>query len=880
MSLYSFTEAIDIKSEIGDIGKKAQSLLDMSKLNVTVPKGIIVPKNIFDDFLYFNGLTHYLDNLTFSKSSLFLKNIDEFQKRILLGSFKDNFIHELKIKLESLDGSHFAVRSSSNCEDLENASFAGLYETKLNINGIENICHAIKECWSSLYSETVIKYCLDFGIELEILSMSVIVQNMVQAEKSGVIFSVNPLTGEEKHMLIEACFGLGEILVNGSITPDQYIINWYDQEIISKTINTQVVSLVPLEESPFTKKIDISPDLGNQRVLNDDELFSLAESAIQIQKYYGYPVDIEWSFLNGELFILQSRPVTQLYHSNIQGEWTTADFKDGGVSSSVCTTFMWSLYEWVWERELPTYLRKIKLLDTDTTNIQWGRMFFSRPYWNISAVKKCLKKLPGFNERHFDEDLGIAIPYKGDGHVTKTTFSSVIASLKVLFAMNRSFNKAESKWSVILDYQHKRLKELKEKDLSNYTIDELSTFYISFLEKDFYYSESTYFNHIFDNSNLMTIFKELVRGIPGNISLIDLVSGLDDVSHLKLNHSIWDLSRKILSCEKSLKYWSNRQADEIATDFFSGEARYRIPELRNLVDQYYYKSTHELDVSVPNYDEAPKFLIESIQVSLTIEDHYAPNIIIEKQKIRFLETTNKFSSNIPFYKRKFLLGLLRRVRSFLFWREEFRDISTRYYYFVRKYTLYLAPYFKKWNVIVDEGDIFFLAKNDIINLLNGTLSYKDASYIIIKNKAYYLAFRNFSNPDELRENPCKEINNQYLMTTTETTLKGIPCSAGIEKGRVKVLKSISDIGKLEQGDILITKYTDPGWTPAFALISAVATETGGVLSHAAVISREYGIPAVLAIPNLTSVLKDGQLVIINGSTGMIECIDEGGNVDA
>ena len=203
------------------------------------------------------------------------------------------------------------------------------------------------------------------------------------------------------------------------------------------------------------------------------------------------------------------------------------------------------------------------------------------------------------------------------------------------------------------------------------------------------------------------------------------------------------------------------------------------------------------------------------------------------------------------------------------------DHSTYFYYHVRRFTLALIPHLREMKVVgEEEKDIFFLEKDHLIKIIRADMTPEEARKILARNKQYYFSFRNYQNPNEIgsRFGGREEVEVDGLTQT----FRGVAGSPGVVVGKVKVIQDIFDADRLEKGDILITKFTDPGWTPKFGLINGVATETGGLLSHAAVISREYGIPAVLAVPHLTRHLQDGQTVRIDGNRGTVEIVDENG----
>jgi phosphohistidine swiveling domain-containing protein len=300
-------------------------------------------------------------------------------------------------------------------------------------------------------------------------------------------------------------------------------------------------------------------------------------------------------------------------------------------------------------------------------------------------------------------------------------------------------------------------------------------------------------------------------------------------------------------------------------------------EVARYIQHFAYRSTRELDITVAHFGENPSFVIQSIKNSLLLDESANPRTLNKEQHYKFLTKLQSFKQALPFYKRFMLIKFLVKLRDFYWWREELRSLSIRYYYQIRRFTLHLVPYFQEQGIIEEEKDIFYLCKDDILQLLSGKLKANDAKVLLTRNRIYYQSFRNFKNSNEIGE---KYIHKSTLASdinsTTNSNLKlyGIPCSPGNVVARVKIIKDINDAERLEKGDILVTKFTDPGWTVKFNLIKAVATEVGGVLSHSAVISREYGIPAVLAVEGLTEKLIEGQRVRIDGSKGTVDILTD------
>lgn len=850
-----------------DIGGKATSLIELIRTGSNVPDGIVLGFEAFESVIGEDLWKSYLQIL----DNADIKGAKELRTKIMQSSMTPDLADDVDRFIEQNPGRGFAVRSSGSREDLEGASFAGLYQTVLNAKTISDIVTAIKRCWASLLDERVWEYCAQQKIPLNTLQMAVIVQVMVEAEKSGVAFSVNPVTGNDREVLIEACFGLGEALVSGVVTPDQYQYNWIHELETGRSIAQKETALFAIDTPPYVVQQDIGSK-SSKPVLSENEVATLSRLIIDIQVAFGYPVDVEWVWHQGEFYIVQARPITSINFSGISGEWSTADFKDGGVSSSVCTPYMWSLYDYIWENSLPAFLIKIKLLPKTDCGGKWGDMFYSRPYWSLDRVKHAYAKLPGYVERNFDEDVGIEVCYQGQGVVTPLNLKSALIGGQSMWCFSQSLKKHLAKLPGFKKSQSKRLQELAAIDLDALSTSERKTFFRDFIEKEYFHSESCYFEHIFHTSIAMSLFKDFYRKTKSPVIFIDLVSGLQNVSHLKLNKTIWDLSRDLREDTESRAYWVKNSVETLLSHWKQSRTDYGIDHAADLIRDFKYHSMRELDIRVPRFGEDPRFLLKSIKENIELSDQFNPHNLNDEQHDQYQSSVQLFYEHLPVFYRAKGKRLLARLRHILWWREELRDLSTQYYYHVRRITLSLSEYLIKQQIISTPDDMFFLTKDDLIGVINKKLSSSDARMRMSTNKTYYMSFRNFENPNEIG---CRFTEMARTKASDTHAITGIACSPGIVEGRARVISDIYDADRLEEGDILITRYTDPGWTPKFSLITAVATETGGVLSHAAVIAREYGIPAVLAVQNLTSMITDGDFIRIDGAAGSIELIGKG-----
>jgi pyruvate,water dikinase len=865
------------------VGGKAHSLGTMRTAGFPVPDGFALTTEALRRFVEGGPLAKELEKiyaqvqgggLSLNESWAFL---GEVRKRIVEMPIPGEIQAAL---LEAYRGglgpdAPVAVRSSGTKEDLEGASFAGQYETFLNVRGEAAVLDAVKRCWASIWRNRVLQYSARRAGGARDLWMSVVVQRMVEAEVSGVLFTVNPITGRERESLIEAVFGLGEALVSGKVNADRYIVDPASGAVLSSEVVAKERKVVPLADGEteqgatggkvYTREVELTESAARKPTLAAADLAQLAELGAAIQEHYGRPMDVEWVLGRAagapaaaprELFAVQARPITKLSFAPDFGEWTTADFKDGGVSSDVCSPFMWSLYEYALETSMPEYFKQIKLLAPEY-QAKWGRMFFARPYWNLGEVKKILEKIPGYNEQNFDTDLGIEITYEGrGGKTTPISVGGVLGALPVLFALKKNYKErlAKDKAFVAAFEERKRPFDLEERELAALPRDAFAARFRELVATFYWETETSYFYTIYNTSNSKLDFKvnfdKAKKACGGELSYLDLVSGLENLSHMRPMADMHALCTRLRAEKRGL-------ADA---------------DVRDFARRWRHHGRKELDIRVPRWRDDLAFVREMLEQALAAFDAAkSPEAQARAQNAQFTAARDKGAAALrwrPFARRAFLDGL-ELVRTYAWWREEMRDHSSQAYDLVRLWAVEAARRLVAEKVLEREDDIWHLTWQETLDTVDGKIAPEEARRRVRAGRRMVRSFRNFQNPNE--------IGNRYRFddeggpkAAAAGALRGTGCAPGRVEGRAKVVKKLEEAKKVEKGDVLVTIFTDPGWTPLLGMVSGVVTETGGLLSHAAVISREYGIPAVLAVPRATAEIKDGDTILVDGGAGTVE----------
>ncbi|MBR3641269.1 MAG: hypothetical protein IKN53_04490 [Oscillibacter sp.] len=305
-----------------DLGKsaggKGASLCRMSRAGLPVPTGFIVRSETFNAFMEANNLWEYvfskIDTIDFSSNASLIAVAAEIREHIIECPVPADIAADLVAFYAQIgNGSEpVAVRSSGTAEDLDDASFAGQQETFLFVIGNDDLVRYVKECWASLYNDRAIFYRREKKFDERSISIAVVVQRMVSAEKAGVMFTSNPIMNDYDQVLLEAAWGLGEAVVSGIVTPDNLTISKSTGEVVSEYISEKETMVVRLSERGGTKEIPVPEELREAPVLTDDERDQLVELARKIEAFYKKPEDIEWAIVDGQVYLLQSRPITTM----------------------------------------------------------------------------------------------------------------------------------------------------------------------------------------------------------------------------------------------------------------------------------------------------------------------------------------------------------------------------------------------------------------------------------------------------------------------------------------------------------------------------------------------------------------------------------------
>lgn len=892
-----YTEKIDFEEKIG---KKAQNLLELAVQGFNVPKFSVVTNKYFrevilDEIKEYNRKEGNEDEIS-DWNSIFDKNTERKTENIIKvikeHKIKEEFLAEIENIAEN--NSYYAVRSSSIEEDSSNFSFAGQFETYLYVKK-ENIIEKVKQVWISSFSNHVMKYRKEGKINNEINVPAVIIQEMVNSEKAGVGFSVNPVNGNYDEIVISGTYGLGTSIVDGDENGDLFIYNKKTEEIKKEIRTKKIRQVLDFENKKIkTEEINIEDE-----VLNDSEVQELGENIINIEKYYGKPQDMEWAFEKGKLYILQSRPITTLKKSNEKIAntiiWDNSNIVESYPEITLPLTFSFirKAYSDVYKRfsEItgvpPKVVESYQVVYDNMLGLLKGRVYYNLINWykllmlfpNSRNNSKFMEQMMGVKKELSEEDINENLLEAEEKMSLWEKFRNRIEKLKagttLFLNMFLIENKAKKFYKLIdenLNGKNSRLEEKSVKDLKKY---------YKFLENKFLKNWEI---PIINDFLVMVWFglskKAAEKYIKENFEEVhNILIAQEGSNMISVEPSKYIMKMSgIIKNDKDLQNEIKGIIEKAATDI-NIENLTRNKEFNSLLEEYMQKfgdrTVHELKLEALTLREDPLFLIRMVySISMTKE-------VTEHSKRNISEEQNKIYENLKISPlKKFILKkTVSYAKKFIRLRENLRYERTKVFGMVRKIMKKMGTYLKEENIIVHERDVFYLTIDEIFGLIDGALIDTDLKKLIDLRKEKYKEYEEeavlpdrFLTRGFLGENFHYEdlIGNEQ---GDKNILKGTGCSKGVVKGKVKIVLNPMNT-EVEDGDIVVTKSTDPSWVMVFPLLKGLIVEKGSLLSHSAIISREMNIPAIVGVQGAVTALKTGDFVQFDGSTGIIKKLDE------
>ncbi|WHX15549.1 phosphoenolpyruvate synthase [Streptomyces malaysiensis subsp. malaysiensis] len=754
----------------------------------------------------------------------------------------------------------YAVRSSATAEDLPTASFAGQQDTYLNVVGPTAILQHISRCWASLFTERAVIYRRRGGIDHRTVHMAVVVQRMVFPDAAGILFTADPVTGNRKVATVDAGFGLGEALVSGLVNPDVFTVR--HGEIVARTIAAKQRAVHALPDGG-TREAAIDARRQEQPALTDAQVVRLVELGRRIEAHFGRPQDIEWCLVDDDFQIVQSRPITTLFPIPESGDQENHVYLSVG-HQQMMTDPMKPLGISVWQltamapmheaggrlfvnatRRLASPASRAALLDV----VGRGDPLIRDALETVLERDDFVPSLP---------DAGPGGPPARGASAPIETDPAIVTGLiersrTSIAALERDIRTKTG--PALFDFLREAFEEHKR-----VLTDPLSMQAIMAGMEATWWLNDTLREWLGEKNAADT----LTLSAPDNVTSEMGLALLDVADVIRPHPEVVAFLRGVESIE------DDAFLDELAKLAGGAEAR---DAIESYLDRYGMRCVGEIDITRPRWRERPTTLVPVILDNVRNFEPGAAGRRFEQGRQKAREKERDVLSRLralPDGDRKAdeAKRMIDRVRTFIGYREYPKyGIISRYFVYKRA-LLAEAERLVEAGVLPEQEDIFYLTFQELHDVVR---SHQVDDRLIQRRKDAFRSYHALTPPRVLTSDG-EAVTGAYRRDDAPAgALIGLPVSAGTIEGRARVILDMGE-ADLEAGDILVTAFTDPSWSPLFVGIAGLVTEVGGLMTHGAVIAREYGLPAVVGVERATRLIRDGQRIRVHGTDGYVEIL--------
>ena len=810
-------------------GGKGVGLAKLSRLGYRVPPGIILSTHVFQEIIL-----NFTEELSTQRTDSGEIKLEEIRQRILDFEFPSR-LKGIIFKAYSKIGGRVAVRSSMVGEDSESSSFAGQLDTVLDVEGEEDVLHAVKKCLSSVFNWRLWKYfetqkSLSPQHYIHNLSLAILIQKMVDAHAAGVAFSCDPMTGQN-HVIIEAAKGSGERIVRGLVEPDRYAVD---------------------ERGEL---VNFSLKKPGSLILESSQILAMASTVREIASKMGGAQDVEWVYDGTYFYFLQSRPITSITKKRIYSCKMISDMSPGLIKPLVWSTKTVAMAERVFGRMFSAIL--------GPTEVEFSKLLtriHSRIYADVTLLGELLER-SGLPSNFFEVVSRDECATKSKRRFTLRNLPVFIRFVKFTWKHCRRSNKIVQ----FIESQKKILEPFRQKDWSSEESHEL----IANIQKLVDLHAVSQWNVIVASLNMMIrnklIAKMVQKKAPGVIPN-DLLRGYGGQKSLEPNHIIQNIASQAQMLDPEVLTIFAEEDDESIRRYLSSTEKGQqiLEEMGKFLDRFGFLSPNGSDFTEVPWIEDPYLIWRSIGRSITKADTQQRTKSEEIRKNALM----KVRKNMNGMHWMILKKLLDSTEKYMDLRERVSLIMSEESYLMRSIFLALSDKFKRIGAMDARDDIFYLYFDEVQRLAGGDLAPREAKDLIKQRKTEMDEDAMIELPDTITDGtePVPPVIDQE----SKDCLVGIGSSKGFAHGYAVVLQHPSDLAQqLDQNAILVVPFTDVGWAPLLPGIGGIVAETGGQLSHTSIIAREYAIPAVVSVRKARHFIKDGQPLTVDGYSGRV-----------
>ena len=855
-------EEID-KTQVAVVGGKGAHLGELSRIEgIRVPVGFCVTtdcyRRIIADAPGIGDRLVRLSGLNPDDREVIRALSAEIRQIIEAIAIPDDLAAAITRSIARLgEGAAYAVRSSATAEDLPTASFAGQQDTYLNVVGQAAILEHISKCWASLFTERAATYRLQNGIDHRLVQMAVVVQQMVYPQAAGILFTADPVTSNRKVVSVEATFGLGEALVSGRVNADVYKVR--DDRIVDKTVGSKTFAL---HASPAggTLEETIDPVRREQPALTDEQVVVLARLGRRIEGHFGLPQDVEWCLADDTFQIVQSRPITTLFPIPVAGDQENHVYISVGHAQMMTDAMKpLGLSFWQMTTPRPMYVAGGRLFvdvasDLASPARRAGLLeVFGKSDPLIGDALDTILERGDFIPTLSDESPGSA-PGGGEPAPIETDpaiVTGLIERSEASVAKLKHDMRGKS-GPALLDFILADIQELRRIlfDPQSHRV------FMSAMEATWWLNE-----RLQEWLGEKNAADTLTQSVPHNVTS-EMGLALLDVADVLRPHPEVVAFLEHVEDEEFL--------DQLPTLAGGQEARDAICAY---LDKYGMRCVGEIDITRPRWSERPTTLVPLLLGNIKNFEPGAGERRFEQGRQEAWEKELELLARLRDlpdgdHKAEETKRMIDLVRTFIGYREYPKYGMVSRYFVYKQALMEEAGRLVEDRVLRDKEDIFYLTFQELHDVVR--TNYAD-DQLVSQRKDAFASYKTLT-PPRVSTSDGEVVAGAYRRDDVPTgAFVGLPVSAGTIEGRARVILDMAE-ADLEPGDILVTAYTDPSWSPLFVAITGLVTEVGGLMTHGAVIAREYGLPAVVGVEQATRLIRDRQRIRVNGTDGYVEIL--------
>jgi phosphohistidine swiveling domain-containing protein len=842
------------------LGPKATSLCTLLGVGMRVPPCFVVTTAAFRKQMETGGLGSQIASLLDRLADRTQQTLAAIREIITRVPFAQDQREQVAAAYERLDATVVAVRSSATAEDLPGHSFAGQYETILGVRSLDECIEAIKRCWASLWTERAYEYRKRNGIDHMQVEMAVIVQRQIEPDAAGVAFTLDPVTGSRSRIVIESCRGLGEALVSGKVQPDRILLRKKNLSLIRQNLAADSPSL----------------DLKSAR--------RLGRFVRRIERMLGSPQDIEWAIRDGVLWFLQARPITAIPQPKPWEDrqvWTNLNV--GEILPDVMTPMTRSVVVPVF---LPLFRSVFRLFGADLTKSSpvgfvAGRLYFhvntgiaaAKPFslgqdnWARASILMGGEQQRQFELGEFDlceedlPDLGFSWPryvlsWPG---LLGTLIAHRPSRGEAFMARIRAQGDALSR----MDFRAMSTRDLASLvgRIVRESLGDADLLYLGPGLAALGVLQKACRTWLGDENLTLTYRLFVAQG-----GITDTQAGLD----------LWRLAAMLAkSEERKASVLAGANWDDLRPRLDQTEhGREFLAAWDRFMAEHGHHCRGEIELFNARWSERPDYVLDLVRGYLRSIDRTDPLANQERLAREREQLTTECRRRLKNPVKRAIFGwAIRNSRKVAVDRENWKNEFIRHMAAFRRGLLEFGERLRQQGVLKERDDVFFLEISEIEPAADGSTDF-DVGRRIADRRAEYEENRRLAPPPVVVGRYDPRRHRPMEMDATAKTLSGTAVSPGVVTGKARVILHADDHEHVEAGEILVAPFTDPAWTPYFLPAAGVVMDLGGILSHGAIIAREYGIPAVVNVGPASRIIKTGQLLRVDGDRGVITVLDD------